>query len=55
MTRTQTAQAVHTRQLHALLSPYLIGALLLVLVLAGLGFAIALFRYDALSTPLYRG
>ena len=54
MTRTHPSQAVHTRQLAALLAPYLLGALLLVLLPAGLGFAISLYRFDALSTPLYR-
>ena len=55
MTRTHPSQAVHTRQLAALLTPYLGGALLLVLLPAGLAFAISLFRYDALSDPFYRG
>ncbi len=54
MTRTHPAQATHQRQLLALLAPYLLGALLLVLLPAGLGFAISLYRFDALSTPLYR-
>jgi len=38
-----------------MLTPYLVGALLLVLLPAGLAFGISLFRYDALSTPFYRG
>ena len=55
MTRAHPSQATQIRQHIALLSPYLIGALLLVLLPAGLGFAISLYRFDALSTPLYRG
>jgi multiple sugar transport system permease protein len=38
-----------------MLAPYLAGALLLVLLPAGLAFAIAFFRYDALSPPFYVG
>jgi multiple sugar transport system permease protein len=55
MTRAHPSQAAHTRQIGLMLSPYVAGALLLVLLPAGLAFAISLFRYDALSAPFYRG
>jgi multiple sugar transport system permease protein len=55
MKRAHPSQAAHTRQIAALLAPYLTGALLLVLLPAGLAFAISLFRYNALSQPFYRG
>jgi multiple sugar transport system permease protein len=53
--RATPSQATQQRQLAVLLSPYLIGALLLVLLPAGLAFGVSLFRYNALSAPFYRG
>ena len=55
MSRATPSRLAYTRQLTPLLAPYLLGALLLIALPALLAFAIALFRYDALSTPLFRG
>ena len=45
----------HHAATYSLLAPYLIGALLLVIIPAGLAFALAFYRYDGLMTPAWRG
>ena len=40
---------------YALLAPYLVGALLLVIIPAVLAFALAFYRYDGVMTPAWRG
>ncbi|HNT26005.1 MAG TPA: sugar ABC transporter permease [Anaerolineales bacterium] len=45
----------HHAATYSLLAPYLIGALLLVIIPAGLAFALAFYRYDGLMIPAWRG
>jgi multiple sugar transport system permease protein len=45
----------YQRRLVALLLPYLLGAMVLIVAPALLTFALAFFEYDALSMPLWRG
>lgn len=45
----------HEQRLRLLLAPYLTGIMLLVVLPAGLSFALAFFQYDALSPPRWAG
>ncbi len=45
----------HRRSIRLFLTPYLLGALLLIALPAGISFFIALTRYDGLSAPAFNG
>lgn len=53
--RPRSQNAVYRAELRALLSPYLLGAIVLVAIPALLSFALAFTRYDGMSAPMWTG